>query len=300
MGNNLKEIRKKISSVQNTQKTTKAMKLVSTSRLKKAEDVAKSSLVFAQKLNELFEEVIQRASSIGFENIITPIFNASKKRDVKSVDLIVITAEKGLCGSFNQSTIKTTLQMMEAYQKKGISIRLRIVGRKGISYFSYNQNKILDSLEGLSANPDYKLAAEFLSKSIQDFIDYKTDEVVVIYNGFKTMVSQEIKVKKLLPFGLEAISRETKVIEGIGEIEPCEDSDQILEELAQKYMEYNFYFALLDSLVAEHSARAQAMDAATNNAGNLVKNLIVSYNKARQEAITTELVEINAGVEAMK
>lgn len=298
MGSNLKEIRRKISSVQNTQKTTKAMKLVSASKLKKAEDVAKSSKVFAQKLDEMFQEIIQKIEPIGFENIATPIFSASKEREIKTVDLIFITAEKGLCGAFNQSTIKEVMQKIRDYEKRGIKVRLRGVGKKGVSYFSFNNIPLLDFSEGLSSSPDYQMASEFLKRSVEDFIQGETDEVVIIHNGFKTMISQEIKVKKILPFALELGKKELKP--EMVNIEPQENEEQILEELANKYTEYHFYYALLDSLVAEHSARVQAMDAATSNAGNLVKSLTISYNKARQEAITTELVEINAGVEAMK
>ncbi len=298
MGNNLKEIRRKISSVQNTQKTTKAMKLVSTSKLKKAEEVAKSSRVFANKLSEVFQEIVQKLALVGFENINTPIFNASKPRELRNIDMIVITAEKGLCGSFNQSTIKEAMRLIDNYKKKGVSVRLRGIGKKGISYFSYNNVGLLDSLEGLSSSPDYQISSNFLKRSLEDFINGTTDGLILVYNGFKTMISQEIKVKQFLPFSFDVEKRELPV--GTDDLEPQENAEQILEELAQKYMEYNLYYALLDSLVAEHSARVQAMDSATSNAGNLVKSLTVSYNKARQEAITTELVEINAGVEAMK
>lgn len=296
MGNNLREIRRKIVSVQNTQKTTRAMKLVSASKLKRAEDVAKASKMFAYKLNEIFEEIVQKLSPIGFENIDTPIFNASKKREVKTVDLIFITAEKGLCGGFNQATLKEVTKMIASYKEKNIALRLRGIGRKGISYFSFNQIPLLDSLEGLSSSPDYEVSSDFLQRSIQDFIDQKTDEVIIVHNGFKSAISQEIKVKKLLPFCVEV---EKKNQEEMG-LEPKEKEEQILEELSIKYVQYNLFYALLDSLVAEHSARVQAMDAASSNAASLVKNLTLSYNKARQEAITTELVEINAGVEAMK
>ena len=298
MGNNLKEIRRKISSVQNTQKTTKAMKLVSTSKLKKAEEVAKSSRVFANKLSEVFREIVRKVALVGFENINTPIFNASRPRKLKNIDMIVITAEKGLCGSFNQATIKEAMRLIDDYREKGVSVRLRGIGRKGISYFSYNNIRLLDSLEGLSSTPDYQISSNFLKRSIEDFIKEETDGLLLVYNGFKTMISQEVKVKSLLPFSINLEKDDLSI--GMDDVEPRENAEQVLEELSQKYMEFSLYYALLDSLVAEHSARVQAMDSATSNAGNLVKSLTVSYNKARQEAITTELVEINAGVEAMK
>ena len=167
-----------------------------------------------------------------------------------------------------------------------------------MSYFHFNHISILDEAEDLSSSPDYKKASAFLKRSIEDFINSETDEVFIVHNGFKSVISQEVKVKKILPFVAhkEIEDKEHSIISA----DPEEGEQQILQELSTQYLDYNIYYALLDSLVAEHSARVQAMEAATSNAGNLVRSLTISYNKARQEAITTELVEINAGVEAMK
>ncbi|RDU68723.1 F0F1 ATP synthase subunit gamma [Helicobacter cholecystus] len=298
MGGNLKEIRRKIGSVQNTQKTTRAMKLVSASKLKKAEEVAKQARVFATKLSEVFEEIVQRVANVGFENLNIPIFQASKQREVKVVDIIFITAEKGLCGAFNQSVIKEVMTLIKHYQNKNIKVRLRGIGKKGISFFQFNHIPIFDEAKDLSSTPDYKKAVEFLKKSVDDFIRGETDEVLMIHNGFKSVISQEVKIKKILPFiaHKDIQGKEYSVLSADVE----DEQEQILQDLSEQYLNYNLYYALLDSLVAEHSARVQAMEAATSNAGNLVRSLTISYNKARQEAITTELVEINAGVEAMK
>ena len=298
MGGNLKEIRRKIASVQNTQKTTKAMKLVSASKLKRAEEVAKQARVFATKLSDVFEEIVQRVANVGFENLNIPIFQASQEREVRVVDIIFITAEKGLCVAFNQATIKEVSSLLKHFEKRNIRVRLRGIGKKGVSYFHFNHISILDEAEDLSSSPDYKKASAFLKRSIEDFINSETDEVFIVHNGFKSVISQEVKVKKILPFVAhkEIEDKEHSIISA----DPEEGEEQILQELSTQYLDYNIYYALLDSLVAEHSARVQAMEAATSNAGNLVRSLTISYNKARQEAITTELVEINAGVEAMK
>lgn len=298
MGGNLKEIRRKIASVQNTQKTTKAMKLVSASKLKKAEEIAKQARVFATKLSSVFEEIVQRVASVGFENLNIPIFQASKEREVRVVDIIFITAEKGLCGAFNQATIKEVNALLKHYENRKVKVRLRGIGKKGVSFFQFNHISILDEAQDLSSMPDYKRASEFLKRSVDDFVAGETDEVLIVHNGFKSVISQEVKVKKILPFVAhkEIESKEHPVMSA----DPEDGEEQILQDLSSQYLDYNIYYALLDSLVAEHSARVQAMEAATSNAGNLVRSLTISYNKARQEAITTELVEINAGVEAMK
>lgn len=301
MGNNLKEIRKKIGSVKNTQKTTRAMKLVSTSKLKKAEEMAKRSKVFASKLNEVFNNILCKMKTRGLKNINSKYFSKNQDQDVKKVDIIFVTADKGLCGGFNSNTIKEVLRLMNDYKEKDIKVRLRGIGKKGIGYFVFNDIEVLDKISDLSSLPDYDRAVDFATKVVDDYLDGLSDEILIVYNGFKNMISQEIRVKKLLPLApLEGIDEESCSLSDVISIEPDDEEDRILEELAKKYIDYNMYYALIDSLAAEHSARMQAMDTATNNAGELVKSLTISYNKARQEAITTELVEINAGVEAMK
>lgn len=298
MGNNLKEIRKQIGSVKNTQKTTRAMKLVSTSKLKKAEEMAKRSRLFANKLNEVFDEVLSKVKVRGLENINSKYFLNAADRDIKKVDIVFVTADKGLCGGFNSVTIKEVVRLMSEYKNKGIKVRLRGIGKKGIAYFLFNDIKVLDKVTDLSSFPEYERAADFIMKVTEDYLEGLTDEVLIVHNGFKNMISQELKIKKVLPLGLH--TKESSSNMDSVSIEPDDEEDVVLEQLAKKYIEYNMYYVLIDSLAAEHSARMQAMDTATNNAGELVKNLTISYNKARQEAITTELVEINAGVEAMK
>ena len=298
MGNNLKEIRKKIISVQNTQKTTKAMKLVSTSKLKKAEEMARLSHLYAQKLNEVFDDLVSKLHARGLDSINSKYFIQSKERQIKVIDIIVITSDKGLCGGFNVTTIKEALRLRAHYEAQGIQVRIRGVGKKGIAYFTFNNIEVLDRAVGLSASPTYEKASEFIYGVIEDFLNGVSDEVVILHNGFKNMLTQELKLRAILPLDLEEYRREVQ--DQNLSIEPDDEEDRVLEELAKKYFEYNMYYALIDSLAAEHSARMQAMDTATNNAAELVKNLSVAYNKARQEAITTELVEINAGVEAMK
>lgn len=298
MGNNLKEIRKQIGSVKNTQKTTRAMKLVSTSKLKKAEEMAKRSRLFANKLNEVFDEVLSKVKLRGLENINSKYFLNAVDRDIKKVDIVFVTADKGLCGGFNSVTIKEVVRLMSEYKNRGVKVRLRGIGKKGIAYFVFNDIKVLDKVTDLSSFPEYERAADFIMKVTEDYLEGLTDEVLIVHNGFKNMISQELKIKKVLPLGLH--TKESSSNMDSVSIEPDDEEDVVLEQLAKKYIEYNMYYALIDSLAAEHSARMQAMDTATNNAGELVKNLTISYNKARQEAITTELVEINAGVEAMK
>lgn len=298
MGGNLKDIRKKITSVKNTQKTTKAMKLVSSSKLKKAEELARRSKVYAKQLNAMFDDIISKIRLRGLDSINSRYFVDSKEKEIKKIDIIFITADKGLCGGFNTATIKEVMRLMQEYKQKGIKIRLRGIGKKGISFFAFNNIEVLDKVIGMSSMPTFEKAAQFIEGIVEDFLNGATDEVIIVHNGFKNMITQEIESRALLPLTINAPAQDDSA--SILNIEPEDDEDVILDELARKYIEYNMYYALVDSLAAEHSARIQAMDAATDNAGELVRSLTISYNKARQASITTELVEINAGVEAMK
>jgi len=298
MGNNLKEIRKKITSVKNTQKTTRAMKLVSTSKLKKAEEMAKRSRIYAEKINTVLSDIKYKVEKNGFGGLESKYFCEDECREVKMVDIVFVTADKGLCGGFNITTIKQVMHLMEEYKGKNIKVRLRAIGKKGVAYFTFNEFELLDRLSDLSSSPNYARAAEFINKASEDYINGVTDKVILIHNGFKNMISQQLKVQTILPID-PSLAQSAESYSQM-EVEPNERENEVLDQLAKKYIEFNMYYALIDSLAAEHSARMQAMDSASSNAGDLVRSLTISYNKARQEAITTELVEINTGVESMK
>ena len=295
MGNNLKDIRKQISSVLNTQKTTRAMKLVSTSKLKKADEMARHSKMYAGKIVEVIAEIKARVAN--GENIQDNPYFAPENKEIGLIDIVLITADKGLCGGFNINKIKEVNRIIAEHKAKNMKVRLRVVGKKAIEYYKFNEIEELDSVVGLSATPDYTQAADFINKAVSDYLQGITSKIILVHNGFKNMISQEMKVSQLLPIeSIEASQEQNSILE----IEPSEQEKEVLNQLAKKYIEFSMYYALVDSLAAEHSARMQAMDAATNNAGELAKSLTVAYNKARQEAITTELVEINTGVESMK
>ncbi|QQF52276.1 F0F1 ATP synthase subunit gamma [Campylobacter fetus subsp. venerealis] len=293
---NLKDIKRKIKSVQNTQKTTKAMKLVSTAKLKKAEEAARHSRVYALKINEVLSEIAYKINQFKIVGKDDKFFDL--KSSINKVDIIFVTADKGLCGGFNISTIKTIRNMIEEYKSKKIKVRLRAVGKKGIEFFNFQGVEILESYKGISSAPTYDKAKGVIASAISDFVAGVTDKVILVHNGYKNMISQEIRINTIVPVETPSIEN-VEHSSSLMEIEP-ENDEKILEELMKKYFEYSMYYALIDSLAAEHSARMQAMDNATNNAKARVKELQLAYNKARQESITTELIEIISGVESMK
>ncbi|QCD53217.1 MULTISPECIES: ATP synthase F1 subunit gamma [unclassified Campylobacter] len=293
---NLKDIKRKIKSVQNTQKTTRAMKLVSTAKLRKAEDVARHSRVYALKINEVLSEIAYKINQYGSVDSESKFFNT--KNSVEKVDIIFVTADKGLCGGFNIQTIKTVRNMINEFKAKKVKIRLRAIGKKGIEFFNFQGIELLKTYVGYSSSPTYEKAQEVIKEAIDDFINGVTDKVILVHNGYNNMISQQIRINDIVPV------EPPKIVEvetnSLMEFEPSDDDGKILDELLKKYFEYSMYYALVDSLAAEHSARMQAMDNATNNAKERVRELNLAYNKARQQSITTELIEIISGVESMK
>ena len=292
---NLKDIKRKIKSVQNTQKTTRAMKLVSTAKLRRAEEAARHSRVYALKINEVLSEIAYKINQYRSVNAESKFFDV--KENIEKVDIIFVTADKGLCGGFNVQTIKAVRNMISEFKAKKIKIRLRAVGKKGIEFFNFQGIDLLEKYVGVSSSPTYEKAQGIIKDAIDDFIGGVTDKVILVHNGYNNMISQQIRINDIVPVEPpKLVEVETN---SLMEFEPSDDG-KILNELLTKYFEYSMYYALVDSLAAEHSARMQAMDNATNNAKERVAQLKLSYNKARQESITTELIEIISGVESMK
>ena len=292
----LKDIQRKIKSVKNTQKTTRAMKLVSSAKLKRTEELAKKSKVYAHKLTELLNEIAQKMVSTNIEGLDMPYFKDMS--NPKVVDLIFITADKGLCGGFNAQTIKRINTLRKEYQANGVELRLRAIGRKGIDYFRFNRVDMLDQVAGLSSAPDFEKSSALIGQVVEDYLSGKTDKIILVHNGYVNMITQEVRQAQVLPVDHTSLTLNNASTSEL-EVEPDNDNT-LLEALVKKYIEYTIYYSLIDSLAAEHSARMQAMDSATNNAKDMVKSLSIKYNKARQEAITTELIEIISGMESMK
>jgi F-type H+-transporting ATPase subunit gamma len=293
---NLKDISRQIKSVKNTQKTTKAMKLVSSAKLRRTRELSEQAKSYALKINNILSEIATRISKVQDKDNLNRAFVSNDTPKV--VDVVFVTADKGLCGGFNVATIKTVKRLIEEYTSKGATVRLRAAGRKGIDYFTFQNIDLFDSIVGLTSAPTYEKASDFIKGAYEDFNNGTTDKVIMVYNGFLNMLSQELRVKDLLPVTLDTVSVDQESSSML-DIEP-DDDEEILNELTAKYIDFNMFYSLIDSLAAEHSARMQAMDSATKNAKEKVNDLTVEFNKARQAAITTELIEIISGVESMK
>ena len=265
-------------------------------RSKRTEELAKKSKVYATKLTELLNEIAQKMVSTNVEGLDMPYFKDAS--NPKVVDLVFITADKGLCGGFNSQTIKRVNALRKEYQANGVELRLRAIGRKGIDYYKFNRVDMIDQVVGLSSAPDFEKSSALITQVVEDYLAGKTDKIIMVHNGYVNMITQEVRQAQVLPVDHSSLDLDNVSTSEL-EVEPDNDNT-LLEALVKKYIEYTIYYSLIDSLAAEHSARMQAMDSATNNAKEMVKSLSVKYNKARQEAITTELIEIISGMESMK
>ncbi|MZH02477.1 MAG: ATP synthase F1 subunit gamma [Nitrospinae bacterium] len=285
---NLKEIKRRIRSVKNTQQITKAMKLVSASKLRKAQHAILEARPYAIKMMDVLNHLAARCNSD-----LHPLLDV---RDGNHHLYLVITSDKGLCGGFNGNIIRRTTQHLEDNKQNDNS--LIIAGKKGNDFFRNRPVNITQEIIGWTKDFDY-LKAQGIGETLANlFSDKKVDKVFMVYNEFKSVMQQEVIVEQLLPVVPENLSHkeDTFVVDYI--YEP--DEEAILDELLKRYMTVEVYRAFLESSASEHGARMTAMDSATRNAGEMIGSLTLTYNQARQAYITKELIEIVNGAEALK
>ena len=276
---NLKEIRSRISSVSSTMQITAAMKMVSAAKLKKAQDAIVAMKPYAYKLKQLLEHL---SAALGDENVYNP-----RKGEVKKVLLVPITSNRGLCGAFNASVIKKTLELQQTTYK-GKLVQLYTIGKKGNDVLRKYDNIIAhnsDIFDKLTFATAATLAEELM------------DQIVLVYNSFKNAATQILTEETFLPIQPIATKSKAKELNTDYIYEPSKQ--EIVEELIPRSLKTEIFKALRDSVAAEHGARMTAMHKATDNAQDLKNELILTYNKARQATITGEIIEIVGGSEAL-
>lgn len=286
---NLRDIKRRIKSVKNTQQITKAMKLVSASKLRKAQEAILSARPYALKLMDVLHHLSARCNHDAH-----PLLD---DRGGKRWLILAITADRGLCGSFNGSIIRKTLQVIDENSDK--EIKLITAGKKGQAIFKNRDNEILHDHSGWTRDFNYLKAAGIGSTLAALFSENVVDRVYVLYNEFKSVMQQEVILEQLLPIVPENLGTEKDSMKVVDYIyEPEEET--ILGTLLERYMTVEVYRAFLESSASEHGARMTAMDSASRNAGEMIGELTLTYNKARQAYITKELIEIVNGAEALK
>jgi F-type H+-transporting ATPase subunit gamma len=281
----LKEIRNRISSVSSTMQITNAMKMVSAAKLKKAQDSITATLPYSNKLSELIKNISASIDSVDSN----PLF---VKREVKSALIIVITSNKGLCGGFNSNIIKEVYNISSQYGTKKPD--LLTIGKKGNDILKKKFN-VISSHNDLYDDFSYSNVRLIANDIMGLYTEEKYDEVVLVYNHFKNAATQIITKEQFLPIAEN--SDETLSIQGDYIFEP--NREKILNELIPKTLSIQLFKSISDSIAGEHGARMTAMHKATDNASELRDQLKLTYNKARQTAITNEILEIVGGAEAL-
>ncbi len=283
---NLKEIRNRITSVGSTMQITSAMKMVSAAKLKRAQDAIIQMRPYANKLTELLVNLsasLDDSEGGGF----------SSPRDVKSVLLVTITSNRGLCGGFNANVIKSAVSLLnDDFKEKNVSIIS--IGKKSSEFFKKNGYNLVNSHDDIFSDLTYEKTSLISESIMSEFLSGTYDKVILVYNQFKNAATQQLMNESYLP--VEAPS-ENDVVIGDYIFEP--QKKQIVEELIPKSLKTQLFKAILDSHASEHGARMTSMHKATDNASELKKDLTLSYNKARQAAITAEILEIVGGAEAL-
>jgi len=284
---NLKAIKKRIVSVKNTSKITKAMKMVSAAKLRRAQENVVAARPYAKKLGE----VLGRLTAI-LDADSSPL---QQKREVKNALLVVVTSDRGLCGGFNTNLCKAAERFVREHKDEYPSLSVMTIGRKGYEYLK-NRQKIYKNQPGVFAKLSYQTAAFLAGEVIDGFLAEEYDEVFLIYNAFRSVMAQDITLERLLPVAPPA-AEPTEDLPPVYIYEP--DKEALLKELLPKNVEVQIFRALLESNASEHGARMTAMDSATKNANEMIGKLTLQYNRARQAAITTELIEIISGAESL-
>ena len=283
----LKAIRKRISSIRNTQQITKAMKMVSAAKLRRAQEAAVAARPYAEKMTDLLKNLSARVASNAH-----PLLTA---REEKRILLVLLTSDRGLCGGYNANLIRAAEAFIRR-QSGEKEVQLTLVGRKGADHFRRRRAEIADRYINILATPPEVLAVEIAEKLIHRFVSGETDAVYILYSSFRSALSQVPTLEKLLPVTVTPTAEVEQLTEYL--YEP--GIQEILASLLPKITEVAVQRALLEATASEHGARMTAMDSATTNASKMMGTLTLQMNRARQASITRELMEIVGTAEALK
>ncbi|MBA4695909.1 MAG: F0F1 ATP synthase subunit gamma [Legionella sp.] len=283
-----KEIRSKIASIKKTQKITRAMEMVAASKMRKTQERMHASRPYASKIYNVVRHVA-RSNSEYHHPFIT-------HRPVSRVGIIVVTTDRGLCGGLNANLLRETLKTMRQWQQEGKAIDICVIGRKGQAFFKRVGGNILATVDQIGDTPSVQNLVGSVKVMLDAFYAGKIDQLQLVYNEFVSTMTQKPVVKQLLPLPLNAEDAESLGHRWDYIYEP--DSKELLDDLFERYIELQVYQGVVENIACEQAAKMLAMKNATDNAGELIKEFQLAYNKARQAAITQELAEIVGGTAA--
>ncbi|MEW6416642.1 MAG: ATP synthase F1 subunit gamma [Nitrospirota bacterium] len=289
----LRDLRKKIKAIQSTKKITAAMKMVAAAKLRKVQEKMMNFRPYATKMETALSDLAKVS-----EREMHPLLALRPK---KTVEVIVLTSDRGLCGGFNTNILKTAAAYINTLKQEGVEINVSVVGRKARDYFRRRNIAMRKTWIGFSGRITYANAQEIASDMIENYTNEAIDEVNIVYSEFKSLIAQKPTVMKLLPIGLlepEEGQKEISSFSGDFLYEPSMEG--IFQKLLPKHIEIQVYRALLETSTSEEGARMTAMENATKNCGELIDKVTLIANKVRQASITKELMDIVGGVEALK
>jgi F-type H+-transporting ATPase subunit gamma len=295
MAGQLKEVRNRIKSVQSTQQITKAMKMVSAAKLRRAQDAIVQMRPYARKLQEMLSNIVSNVEGgdLGL--------NLGAERPVEKVLFIVITSDRGLCGAYNANVAKlakATIEEKYAEQQRKGNVVIWGIGKKGCEFFQRRNFNVNTDFRETFQHLSFSAVQEIAQKAIAVFASKEFDAVELVYSEFKNAATQRFVVEQFLPIPKSAPAKGQKVTKADFIFEPAKE--ELIAELMPKILNTQLFKAVLDANASEHGARMTAMDKASENANELLKSLKISYNRARQAAITTELTEIVSGAAALQ
>jgi F-type H+-transporting ATPase subunit gamma len=293
----LREIRRRVTSVKSTQKITKAMKMVAAAKLRRAQDALVSTRPYARKMNELLRRLVTK-----IDLSLHPLL---KEREVKRLLLVVVSGDRGMCGAFNGNVIKAAIDHLNLhYQhllKEPDGVRIVAIGKKSADFFLKRNYSLYAKYVGIFGSLHFGHARSIVQQLVDQYLKNEYDKVEVIYNEFKSVIQQRIVVEQILPIPPEQI-QETKDLHSMAQVDYIYEPSisGIIDILLPRHLNFQMWRILLESSTAEEGARMTAMNNATENAKELIRDLTLSYNKERQASITKELLEIVSGAEALK
>ena len=289
---NLKDLKVRINSVKSTQKITSAMKMVAAAKLRRAQEYAEEARPYSARMDRMIAALAGKMSDVGGPKLLAGTGNSD------SYLLVVMTADRGLCGGFNSSIVRATRKRIAQLKNDGKQVKLVCVGRKGSDQLQREAGELItDSLEGITRGKiEFSAVADIGARLIDMFEAGDFDVCTMIYNKFQSAMTQIVTEQQIIPASIPETDSEEGTV-GMYEYEPDESS--ILAELLPKNVSTQLFSALLENTASEHGARMTAMDSATRNAGEMIDKLTLTYNRTRQAFITKELIEIISGAEAL-
>ena len=288
----LRDIRKKIKAIQGTKKITSAMKMVAAAKLRKVQDSMFRYRPYATKMQQVLADL---AGAVESRGDLPPLL---LRRPIKNVEVLVLTSDRGLCGAFNTNILRAAHREIDRLKAEGYNVTLSVVGRKARDYFKRRDFQMKNIWIGISGKLHYSHAQTIANSMIESYVSEAVDEVLVIFNEFKSVIAQRVVINRVLPIGkIEAGEKEET---GFYPFTYEPEAPELFQILLPVYIEIQVYRALLESQAAEEAARMTAMDNATKNCEELIKKTTLIANKVRQASITKELMDIVGGVEALK